>query len=102
MTKPNQSRTTPKLGQPLQPLDKRVLLLHCKGTWKGIHQILGRQSETLAEMELAEMPAFIEQVEMGDGHIASVSMVKVTPRSILYRENTPPGDKFNEFNPAQR
>jgi hypothetical protein len=85
----------------LRPLDKRIVLLHCKGPWKDIYQIVGAQSDTLAALDLAELPAFIEQCEMGDGRVTSASMVKVTPRWVLYRENTPPEGKFNEFNPAQ-
>jgi hypothetical protein len=86
----------------LKPLDKRMVLLHLKGAWAGIHQILGTQSETLASANIAELPAFIPECEMGDGRIVSVSMVKMTNRYALYRENTPPaGGKFNEFNPTQ-
>jgi hypothetical protein len=86
----------------LTPLDKRIVLIHCKGPWKGILQILGTQSDTLAAEKLEELPAFIEEVEMGDGRKASVSMIRVTPRIIYYRENTPPiGGKLNEFHPAQ-
>lgn len=86
----------------LKPLDKRIIVLHCKGPWAGIHQIVGAQSDTLADMDVAELPAFVEKCQMGDGRIASVSMVKMTNRYALYRENTPPaGGKFNEFNPQQ-
>jgi len=87
----------------LEPLDKRIVLIHCRGPWAGIYQILGTQSQTLAEMELAELPAFIEEVEMTPGRMASVSMIKVTPRIVFYRENTPPnkGGKLNEFHPSQ-
>lgn len=86
----------------LAPLDKRIVLLHCEGSWKGIPQILGTQSDTLASEKLEELPAFVEEVEMGDGRTASVSMVRVTPRVIYYRENVPPkGGKLNEFHPAQ-
>lgn len=84
----------------LQPLDKRIVLLHLKGPWKDIYQIVGAQSDTLAELDLAELPAFLAECEMGDGRVTSASMVKVTPRMVVYRENTPPG-KGNEFNPAQ-
>lgn len=85
----------------LKPLDKRIVLLHCKGPWAGVHQILGAQSNTLAEMNITELPAFIPECEMGDGRIASVSMVKMTNRYAMYRENTPPVGKFNEFHPEQ-
>lgn len=84
----------------ITPLDKRIVLLHCKGSWKGIPQILGTQSDTLASEKLEELPAFVEEVEMGDGRTASVSMIRVTPRVIYYRENTlPTTGKINESHP---
>lgn len=85
----------------LKPLDKRIVLLHCKGPWAGMFQILGAQSDTLAELDVAQLPAFIPECEMGDGRVESVSMVKMTNRWVLYRENTPPEGKFNEFHPEQ-
>lgn len=85
----------------LHPLDKRVVLLHCTGRWKGIYQILGTQSETVAESDLTALPAFLPECEMGDGRIAAVSMVRVEPRWLLYKEATPPGGKNAEFHPSQ-
>lgn len=85
----------------LKPLDKRIVLLHCKGPWSGIHQIIGAQSDTLAALNAAELPAFVEECEMGDGRVASVSLIRMTNRFALYRENTPSGGKADEFHAQQ-
>jgi hypothetical protein len=84
-------------------LDKRIVLLHCEGPWKDVYQIMGLESDHLKELEVDQMPGFAEGICMGDGRIADASLLKVTPRMIVYRETTPPtdGGKFNDFHPEQ-
>ena len=85
----------------IKPLDKRIVLLHCKGPWAGVYQILGTESDHLRELEVDMMPAFAEGINMGDGRIADASLQKVTPRMMVYKECTPPGGDSYEFNPSQ-
>lgn len=93
----------PKLKKAvLQPLDKRIVLLHCIGPWSGVHQILGLESEHLKELGVDQMPGFAEGILMGDGRVADASLLKVTPRMMVYKEPTPAGGgKFNDFHPDQ-
>lgn len=81
----------------IQPLEKRIVLLHCKGPWAGVAQILGTDTQHLKELEVEQMPEFAEGIEMGDGRIADASLLKVTPRMMLYKETA----GGNDFHPGQ-
>lgn len=86
----------------LTSLDKRIVLLHCVGPWAGIHQITGAESDYLKELGVDSMPAFAEGICTGDDRVTDASLVKVTPRMMLYKETmTSNGGKFNEFHPEQ-
>lgn len=78
--------------------DRRILLLTLTGRLAGIHQIQGVESQVLNDLGEQTLPTFLE---MGTEDGNSVSMVKATHRWVLYRENTPPEGRFNEFHPEQ-
>ncbi len=87
------------------PHDKRIVLRVQSGPYAGLHQIDGTVSQALALLGegATQLPAFLPNVPMPpDSRSAPASLVRVTPRYVLYHECAgPPIHRFDEFNPQQ-
>jgi hypothetical protein len=77
--------------------DKRIVLEHRAGRLKGVHSIVGLQSEAPNPL-----PEFVPEVDLQD-HTAPTCLVGVKRSYVLYREVVEP-EKQNgkNFNEAQR
>lgn len=78
----------------------RVVLEHTKGTWAGLHQILGTVDQVKAGMGVGELPAYIPDINFGD-RINGASLVACKRSYVLYRELIVP-EGLKSFNPEQR
>lgn len=76
---------------------KRIVLLATKGLYSDIEQIVGTDDQLPEGLP----PTFIPEVAFLD-HTGPVSLVRVTPRAIYYREVITPTEATERaFHPSQ-
>lgn len=82
-------------------LDKRIVFLATTGPYTAIPQIVGTLSQLGPQMTVASLPGVLPATV--DGVEVQVSLLKVTPRAVYYRQGVAAiTGKFNDtFNPAQ-
>lgn len=81
---------------------KRIVLVHRKGRLAGLLQIIGTDQQLQENLHMAELPMLVEPVNFGDHHGAA-SLIKVTPRYVLYIETMKPhAEDDTTFHPAQQ
>lgn len=87
--------------------DRRVVQQVTQGPYAGIYRIIGRVSDMVADPVSPDMgtqlPTYVDKAHLLD-HFGPMSLVKLTPRFVLYREMLPPPPTgvLNEFHPQQR
>lgn len=78
--------------------EKRVVLLHTQGPWKGMKQILG----TSAEFN-GQLPVTTPEFNMApDNRVNCANLVKMKIRYALYRESDLVETAGKSFHPAQQ
>lgn len=82
---------------PITSANKRVVLQHASG----LTQILGTTDGLMESFNVASLPAMLPEVDLGT-HVNGCSLIRVTPRYVLYREFMPELVGLKAFNPAQR
>ena len=65
--------------------NKRVVLHYTQGAYSGLCQILGTCDQLKMSLKVEELPTFVDNVSFLD-HTGECSLVKVTPRYVLYQE----------------
>lgn len=80
-------------------MSKRIVFLWCRGPLAGLHQIQGTEDQAKTNLQVAELPTFVPNIDAEGG---SASLISVKPRWFLYRQNTPKETgRLNEFHPSQ-
>lgn len=87
--------------------ERRVVQQVTQGPYKGIFRIIGLVSDMVTDPVSpdvgTQLPTYVDKAHLLD-HFGPMSLVKLTPRYVLYREMMPPPPTgvLNEFHPSQR
>jgi hypothetical protein len=84
-------------------MEKRVVLEYTTGVYAGLKQIVGTVSQLREQMSVAELPAFVPEVQFLD-HKGAVNLVRSRRHYVHYREViTPAGAQAQPtFHPDQQ
>ena len=66
-------------------MTKRVVLQYTTGPFQGMFQIVGTEDQ-LPHPEVGSLPSYVGDLSFSDGRKGGASLVKITPRYVLYQE----------------